>query len=162
MPTKLTLKSVAVIFISLLVLNACDSNISGSSSTLNSWLQGNPTQWADFAAHAEDGPVVMLNLLKFATATDENGKTGAQSYAEYLKLSGPIAARHGGIKLWSGAPTQQLIGDMEYDWDLVLLVSWPKRQNLLELANDPDYKAISHLRGAGLKRSMLIAMDEMK
>ena len=63
--------------------------------------------------------------------------------------------------MWSGVPTEQLIGDMDYDWDLVLLVSWPKRQNLLDLIADPEYEAISHYRGNGLQRSMLIAMDEL-
>ncbi|MCH8257787.1 MAG: hypothetical protein IIA75_07815, partial [Proteobacteria bacterium] len=51
--------------------------------------------------------------------------------------------------------------DMDYDWDLVLLVSWPKRQNLLDLIADPEYEAIAHFRGNGLQRSMLIAMDEL-
>ncbi len=49
---------------------------------------------------------------------------------------------------------------MDYDWDLVILVSWPKRQNLLDLSEDTDYQAIFHLQKMGLVRSMLIAIDQ--
>ncbi|MBW2279522.1 MAG: hypothetical protein JRG76_10455 [Deltaproteobacteria bacterium] len=49
---------------------------------------------------------------------------------------------------------------MDYDWGLVAIVEWPKRQNLLDLTSDRDYEAISQHRGAGLARSMLIAMDQ--
>ena len=115
---------------------------------------------ADFALHADEGPVFMLNLLKFDPVTKDGSMSGAESYAKYGQLAGPVVQKHGGTLVWSGVPTQQLIGDMDYDWDLVLLISWPKRQNLLDLTSDPDYEAIAHNRGAGLQRSMLIAMDE--
>jgi uncharacterized protein (DUF1330 family) len=74
---------------------------------------------------------------------------------------GQFAAKHGGKGVWEGAPTQQLIGDMDYDWDLVAIVEWPARQNLLDLGEDLGYQAVSHHRGDGHKRSMLIAMDEL-
>ena len=140
---------------------SCDSRITNHLPGSNPWLDGNAAQMADFALHSDDGPVVMLNLLKFDPLTKDGSTTGAESYARYGELAGPIVARHGGKILWSGVPTQQLIGDMDYDWDLVLLVTWPKRQNLLDLTSDPDYEAIAHHRGDGLARSMLIAMDEL-
>jgi uncharacterized protein (DUF1330 family) len=145
----------------VLLASGCDSRVANHLPGSNPWLDGNAAQMGDFALHADEGPVFMLNLLKFDPETKDGSMSGAASYSKYGELAGPIVQKHGGKLVWSGAPTQQLIGDMDYDWDLVLLVSWPKRQNLLDLASDPDYEAIAHNRGAGLQRSMLIAMDEI-
>lgn len=145
----------------ILFLNSCDSRVANHLPGSNPWLDGNAAQMADFAMHADEGPVYMLNLLKFAPVGGDGGISGAESYAKYGELAGPIVQKHGGVLVWSGVPTQQLIGDMDYDWDLMILVSWPKRQNLLDLSSDPEYEAIAHHRGVGLTRSMLIAMDEV-
>jgi len=159
---KIRRTKVWCVLICISFVSACDSRVANHLPGSNPWLDGNAAQMADFAVNADEGPVVMLNLLKFETSIGENGKTGPENYAEYGRLAGPIVEKHGGKLVWSGVPTQQLIGDMDYDWDLVLLVSWPQRQNLLDLIQDPEYEAIAHHRGAGLERSMLIAMDEMK
>ena len=145
----------------MLTLGACDSRVANHLPGTNPWLSGNAAQMADFVLHADEGPVFMLNLLKFDPVTKDGTMSGAESYARYGELAGPLVVKYGGTLVWSGKPTQQLIGDMDYDWDLVLLVSWPTRQNLLDLASDPEYEKISHFRGAGLARSMLIAMDEI-
>jgi uncharacterized protein (DUF1330 family) len=145
----------------VLLISSCDSRITNHLPGSDPWLDGNAAQMADFALNSDDGPVVMLNLLKFDPLTKDGSATGAESYARYGQLAAPVVAKHGGKVLWSGVPTQQLIGDMDYDWDFVLLVTWPKRQNLLDLTSDPDYEAIAHHRGDGLARSMLIAMDEL-
>ncbi len=142
-------------------LAGCDTRVANHLPGTDPWLDGNAAQMADFTLHADEGPVVMLNLLKFAEKTGDGEMTGAESYQRYGELASPLVAKHGGTLVWSGVPTQQLIGDMDYDWDLVLLVSWPKRQNLLDLVGDPEYEEISRYRGDGLVRSMLIAMDEI-
>ena len=150
-----------LIYFLLLILGGCDSRVANHMPGSNPWLDGNAAQFADFALHGDEGPVFMLNLLKFKSQTQDGKLSGAESYTKYGELAGPVVAKHGGKLVWSGVPTQQLIGDMDYDWDLVLLVSWPKRQNLIDLGSDPDYEAIAHYRGDGLVRSVLIAMDEV-
>jgi len=141
-------------------LVGCDSEFANKLPGMNPWLDGNPGQFLSFSGNAEKGPVVMLNLLKFnETSLDGNG-TGAEAYARYGELAGPFVEKHGGKLIWMGAATETLVGDIAYDWDMVLLVQWPARQNLLDLADDEDYKAISHHRTNGLERTMLIALDE--
>ena len=127
----------------------------------NPWLDGNPDQFLDFAANAEKGPVYMLNLLKFDQRTKDGTMSGAESYAKYGELARPFIDKHGGKVVFAGAPTQQLVGDMEYNWDLLAIVEWPARQNLIDLGEDPGYQAVAHHRKAGLKRAMLIAMDQL-
>lgn len=145
----------------LVTLAGCDSRIANHPPGSNPWLDGNPGQFVEFASAADSGPVFMLNLLKFEEATGDDDLSGAESYAKYGELAGPFVAKHGGELVWAGAPTEQLIGDMDYDWDLVAIVKWPKRQSLLDLAEDPGYEEISHFRSDGLARSMLIAMDQV-
>ena len=149
-----------IVGLTILLLSACDSRVANHLPGSNPWLDGNPGQFVSFASKADTGPVFMLNLLKFEDTTANGEMSGADSYAKYGELAGPFVAKHGGELIWAGIPTQQLIGDMDYDWDLVAIVKWPKRQSLIDLGDDPDYKAISHFRGDGLARSMLIAMDE--
>jgi uncharacterized protein (DUF1330 family) len=144
----------------LLLISACDSRVANHLPGSNPWLDGNLGQFSEFAAVADEGPVVMINLLKFTDEAKDGSGSGAQSYAKYGELAAPFVEKHGGKLIWSGVPTQQLVGDMDYDWDLVLLVSWPKRQNLLDLGSDEGYEAIAHHRMDGLERTMLIALDE--
>jgi len=145
----------------LVLLAACDSRLANHPPGSNPWLDGNPAQFIKFAVAADTGPVYMLNLLKFEAAAADKKMSGAESYAKYGELAGPFVEKHGGKLIWAGIPTAQLIGDMDYDWDLVAIISWPKRQNLIDLGEDPGYEAISHFRGNGLERSMLIAMDQI-
>ena len=144
----------------LLALAACDSELVNKLPGADPWLDGNPGQFASFLANADEGPVVMINLLKFREQSLDGDGTGAEAYARYGELAGPFVEKHGGKLIWAGAATQHLVGDIAYDWDAVLLVSWPKRQNLIDLGGDEAYEAIAHHRLNGLERTMLIALDE--
>src|ERR1700694_2981125 len=87
------------------------------------------------AESSQDGPVVMLNLLKFAKAADDaSGKTGAESYGTYGDKMREIMAERGIKLLWSGRADSVMIGDDDADqWDMVLLVQYPSRKVFLEM-----------------------------
>jgi len=112
-----------------------------------------PTAFAAFAARGADGPVVMLNLLKFKP------DGGAERYGEYGVAVAPLLARVGGRPIWAGDPAEGLI-DGE-DWDLMLLVEYPSRQAFLDMVGSPEYQAIGHLRDEALVRSRLQATDPL-
>lgn len=141
-------------------LYACGSDPLNRLPGVDPWMDGNPTEFAAFALDSDKGPVVMINLLKFREKAADGNGTGAEAYARYAKLAGPFVERHGGHLVFSGQAREHLIGDSDYDWDMVLLVSWPRRQNLLDLAGDEDYEKIAHHRTNALERAMLIALDE--
>ena len=46
------------------------------------------------AKSASDGPVAMLNLVKYRDR---------EAYGEYARLTGKLVAEHGGQMLWAGA-----------------------------------------------------------
>ena len=110
-----------------------------------------PSELAAFAQRGADGPVVMLNLLKF------HPDGGAERYGEYGVAVAPLLERVGGRPIWAGNPAEGLINGE--DWDLMILVEYPTRQALLDMIGSPEYQAIAHLRDEALERSRLQAND---
>lgn len=111
----------------------------------------------------EDGPVVMLNLLKFAkTAGDDSAKSGAQSYDTYGEKMRAIMAERGIKMLWRGRGDSVVIGDDDADaWDMAILVQYPSRKVFLEMGASKDYEKVGEHRTAALVDSRLIACTEL-
>lgn len=148
------------VYLAVLFFLACGSDPLNHVPGMDPWMDGNPAEFASFAMDAEKGPVVMINLLKFREESTDGNGTGAEAYARYAALAGPLVERHGGSMVFSGQTEEHLVGDTHFDWDMVLLVSWPAHQNLLDLTTDKDYEKIAHHRTNGLERTMLIAMKQ--
>ncbi len=110
----------------------------------------------------DDGPVVMLNLLRFADrAAGDAGKSGADSYETYGDQMREIMAQHGIKLLWRGRADSVVIGDDDGDaWDMVLLVEYPSRKVFLEMGASKEYEKVGEHRTAGLADSRLIACTE--
>lgn len=116
--------------------------------------------------HGRDGPVVMLNLLKFRdvarypAGSPEPAMTGAEAYARYEHaFTVTIGAVSQAEVLYRGPCEQVFIGiagTPESDWDAVLLVRYPHRRNFLAMMADPTYRAALVHRYAGLARTVLI------
>jgi uncharacterized protein (DUF1330 family) len=119
-------------------------------------------QIARLAESSADGPVMMLNLLKFAkTAGDATGKTGAESYDTYGEQMRAIMAERGIKLLWRGRADSVVIGEDDADaWDMVLLVQYPSRKAFLEMAGSKEYEKAGEHRTAALVDSRLIACTE--
>ena len=110
-----------------------------------------------------DGPVVMLNLLKFrAMAAYDDGEiiSGADAYARYQHaFTVTVGAVSGAQVLFDGAAEQVFIGmagTPETDWDKVLIVRYPTRGHFLAMMADPGYRAALRHRYAGLARTVLL------
>src|SRR5690242_11101122 len=96
-----------------------------------------------FLAEGPTGPLVMLNLLRFADG-------GRARYAEYMAAAAPFVARVGGEVVYSGAALPALIADDDRGWDFVLLVRYPGREAFLRMVMDPAYQQIATIREAAL------------
>jgi uncharacterized protein (DUF1330 family) len=106
---------------------------------------------ADMAARAGDGPVTMLNLLRFKP------DGGRELYAEYGAAVAPLLEQVGGRVVYAGVAAPVLIG--EDSWDLMALVEYPTRQAFLDMVGSPEYVAIAHLRSEALERGELHPLD---
>jgi uncharacterized protein (DUF1330 family) len=113
-----------------------------------------------------DGPVVMLNLLKFAErATSDAGPgsdagTGEQSYRRYGDEVRDHLERVGAKVLWRGRVDSVVIGEEADRWDAVILVEYPSRKKFIEMTSTDSYGETSKHRTSALVDSRLIAMTE--
>jgi uncharacterized protein (DUF1330 family) len=98
----------------------------------------------------DGGPVVMLNLLRFAP------DGGRERYAQYSREVGrTFLPRYGGEVLFAGDGSSPLVAEAGQDWDAVLLVRYPSRQAFGDMVADPEYQAITHLRTEALTEAVL-------
>ncbi|SNR23881.1 DUF1330 domain-containing protein [Blastococcus mobilis] len=97
------------------------------------------------------GPVVMLNLLRYAEG-------GRELYAQYAAaLSDTFLPRYGGEILYAGDGSTALVAEDGQDWDAVLLVRYPSRQAFSAMVADPEYQQVTELRTRALSEAVLQA-----
>lgn len=114
-----------------------------------------PEQIMAFFGAPEDGPFVMVNLLKFkpfATYADGSDAhlTGREAYERYGAEVTKLVEVLGGHVTFSGDVTSLMIGEVEELWDLVGLVEYPSLAAFRAMATSPGMQAIEHHRTAGL------------
>ncbi|SFT67376.1 Uncharacterized conserved protein, DUF1330 family [Geodermatophilus amargosae] len=95
------------------------------------------------------GPVVMLNLLRFAEG-------GRESYARYAQaLRETFLPRYGGEVLYAGEGGTPLVAEPGQDWDAVLLVRYPSREAFSRMVADQEYQQVTHFRTEALTEAVL-------
>jgi uncharacterized protein (DUF1330 family) len=102
---------------------------------------------------AANGPLVMLNLLKFKPG-------GEQRYLEsYASVALPMIERLGGRVVYAGRIAERAHDDDAPEWDLLVLVEYPNRQAFIDMVNDPAYRAAHVHRSESVERALLRATD---
>lgn len=116
----------------------------------------------DAAIAADDGPVVMLNLNRFAAEAayedgrDAAGLTGEAAYLRYAVVAVAAIESVGGKVLWQAPTTAPIIGCDHERYDEVIAVWYPSRSAFLRLTDHPGYvEALAH-RDAGLDQAAVI------
>jgi uncharacterized protein (DUF1330 family) len=102
-------------------------------------------------AEDDGGPVVMLNLLRYA------GAEGRASYDRYAAAVQPLLEKVGASVLYAGDCSTKLVAPEGHEWDGLLVVRYPSRGAFVEMVTGPGYQAITHLRTQGLKDAVLQA-----
>ena len=125
-----------------------------------------PEQMTGFFGAVEDGPFVMVNLLKFKPkATYPDGRddhlTGAEAYARYGQAVAQLLERHGGRLRYSARVSDLMIGACDPLWDAVALAEYPSYAAFRAMATSPDYQAIEVHRLAGLEGQLNIRTKPM-
>ncbi|WP_229075120.1 DUF1330 domain-containing protein [Actinoplanes sp. DH11] len=103
----------------------------------------------NFVRDDPGGPVVMLNLLRFAP-------DGRESYDRYAREVGTVfLPRYGGEVLYAGDGDTALVAEDGQQWDAVLLVRYPSRDAFSRMVADPEYQQFTELRTAALREAVL-------
>ena len=112
-------------------------------------------QMEGFMSPGPDGPISMVNLLKFKEkAVYKDGRetelTGQEAYALYSRGVMKTLSTVGGKLVFSGDVSRLMLGEVEDLWDTVAIVQYPSRAAMLEMMQLPEYQEISVHREAGL------------
>jgi uncharacterized protein (DUF1330 family) len=123
-------------------------------------------QIAAFFGTPEDGPFVMVNLLKFKPKAEyADGSdpeiSGAVAYGRYGAAVTKMIERLGGRVVYGGAATSLMLGQVDELWDSVGLVEYPSMAAFQAMLTSPEYAAITHHRTAGLAGQLNIRTKQV-
>lgn len=118
-------------------------------------LQPSPAQGQAFFFGADEGPFVMVNLLKFRDRAlypdgSDTDLSGFDAYKRYMLEVAGLIEKAGGTPGFNGPVTGLMIGEVESLWDMVALVEYPNLAAMLAMVQSPAYQAIAVHREAGL------------
>ncbi len=114
-----------------------------------------PDQVAAFFGGTEDGPFVMVNLLKFKERAEypdgsDPDLSGKDAYRRYAAAVQACLASVGGRARYAGDVTELMLGEIDELWDMVALAEYPSRAAMMKMVSSPEYQAIEKHRIAGL------------
>jgi len=115
----------------------------------------NKEQIEGFLQPGPEGPICMVNLLKFKPQAEyEDGRetrlTGEEAYSLYEDGVKKLLEQVGGCVGFEGPVERLMLGEVEELWDMVALAVWPSRQVMLEVMQSDAMGEISVHRTAGL------------
>lgn len=118
-------------------------------------LHPSPEQAMAFFQSEDDGPMCMVNLLKFRDKAQyadgsEPELSGREAYMRYGAAVQACLAAVGGSARFTGSVSDLLLGEVEELWDMVAIAEYPSRAAMLQMVQSPEYQAITKHRDAGL------------
>jgi uncharacterized protein (DUF1330 family) len=109
----------------------------------------------------DDGPVVMVNLVKFRPQSLDGNGSGWEAYSRYSKGDMPLLKKVGGTILWAGHAEGNALGSLASgNWDWIVLVQYPSRAAFLEMMTSSDYARINVDRENGVEDHVIIAANQ--
>lgn len=109
----------------------------------------------------DQGPVVMVNLVRFRERSRDGNGSGWDAYARYSKGDMPLLKKVGGTVLWAGHVEGVAVGDLEGGrWDWVVVVLYPSRAAFLEMMTSPEYAVINIDRENGVEDHVILAANQ--
>jgi hypothetical protein len=111
----------------------------------------------------EDGPVWMVNLMKYrevADYGDDGGPTISGREADDLYTPRESLGAIGAEIVFAGDVDQQLLGD-ETVWDRIGVVKYPTRRSFIDMQSRPDFKRQHAHKDAGMQQTFVIGCQPM-
>ena len=123
--------------------------------------QPRPEQLQNFSEKAPEGPIYMLNLLKFKERAEyadgrETELSGAEAYGLYGAAVRKIVEGFSGQFHFFGHCNALVIGDGELAWDAVGIMEYPSLEAFQGMVGSSEYGDIHVHREAGLDHQLLI------
>jgi len=141
------------------LLTTFTAAVLAAGGTAMAQIAPEPEQIQELLAGPAEGPVVMVNLLRFKDQADapDEGLSGAEAYQRYGTQMVEWITSQGARVIWSGRVDSLVIGDTEERFDTIALVEYPSRAEFLRIIRDPRVAEFGVHRAAGLEMQWLIA-----
>ncbi|MDJ0920066.1 MAG: DUF1330 domain-containing protein [Henriciella sp.] len=123
---------------------------------INQVLPTEPEQIQKMMEPGPEGPIFMVNLLKFKDKAEyEDGRetdlSGRDAYMVYGAAVSQILLEYGGLPIFVADVTHLSLGKVEELWDEVAIAAYPNRKALLDMSMSEAWQEASVHRAAGLK-----------
>ena len=120
-----------------------------------------PEQFTKLMEKGPDGPIFMVNLLKFKEkAKYEDGRetdlSGRDAYMIYGRTVSDILPKFGGRAVFAADVTFLSLGKVEELWDEVAIAMYPARADMVRMSMSDEWREASVHRSAGLKGQLNI------
>jgi uncharacterized protein (DUF1330 family) len=116
---------------------------------------------ADLQSLPDEGPVTMLNLMRFRERSLDGNGSGWDAYLRYSALAIRLIKARGGTIFWTGEAEAVALGGADrHRWDYVALVRYPSRAAFLDMMTSPEYAAANVERENGCVDHAIIAVRE--
>ncbi len=111
---------------------------------------------------AHQGPVVMVNLMRFRERSLDGDGTGWDAYLRYSALTVPMIKARGGTLLWTGEAKAVALGAEEGNrWDYLALVYYPDAAAFIDMMTSADYEtSCDPHRHNGCEAHLIICTSE--
>jgi len=128
---------------------------------INQVYPSEPGQIEKLMEPGPQGPIVMVNLLKFKEkAQYEDGRetdlTGRDAYMIYAKAVAELLKEYGARVLFVADVTHLTLGQVEDLWDEVALAEYPNRGAMVAMSTSKAFQEIAVHRSAGLEGQLNI------
>jgi len=114
-----------------------------------------------------EGPVTMLNLLRFREVADYSASpalappepiSGSAAYDRYVRHTIPFLTASGGSVVFFGTGGHNFVGPVSERWDLVMLINQSSISDFFAFASNEEYLAGVGHRTAALEDSRLLPL----
>jgi uncharacterized protein (DUF1330 family) len=110
----------------------------------------------------QQGPVVMVNLMRFHARSLDGDGSGWDAYLRYSALTVPMIKARGGTLLWTGDARAVALGEQDGNqWDYLALVYYPSVAAFVDMMTSEDYENLCDVhRRNGCAEHLIIATNE--
>lgn len=120
-----------------------------------------PARMAQLMEKGPDGPIFMVNLLKFKEKAEyddgrETDLTGRDAYLIYGRAVSDILPKFGGRAVFAADVTFLALGEVEELWDEVAIAMYPSRADMVRMSLSEEWREAAIHRSAGLKGQLNI------
>ena len=108
------------------------------------------------------GPVVMVNLMRFHARSLDGEGSGWDAYLRYSALTVPMIKARGGTLLWTGDAKTVALGEPDgHQWDYLALVYYPSVADFIDMMTSAEYETLCdpHRRN-GCAEHVIVATAE--